>query len=82
MLLMTFQCHSEWVLSLSFSISGNILASGGGDSLVNIFSIEDRREIKTIKTHNGYVKAVQFSEDGKTFVTASTDCSVNVWSLS
>ena len=64
--------NSYAIHSVAFSSCGDLVAVGGGESIVwppldaaiRILSAQDGRLVRTLEGHNGRVSAVQFSNDG------------------
>ncbi|MCA2775178.1 MAG: hypothetical protein IM474_07770 [Microcystis sp. M135S2] len=68
--------------SVSFSIDGNILATGGRwKTTIKLWNIETGQEIRTLTGHNGGVYSVSFSSDGKTLATGSDDKTIKLWNV-
>lgn len=80
-LLKTLEGHSDGVLSLAFSPSGALLASGSEDNTVKIWKMPDALDVKTIPAHSGNVTSVAFFPDGNSLASAGWDKTVKVWSL-
>jgi WD40 repeat protein len=79
-LLKTFEGHSNWVNSVSFSPDGKTIASASYDNTIKLWSL-DGKELKTFKGHSNWVNSVSFSPDGKTIASASGDKTIKLWSL-
>ncbi|MCZ8249830.1 hypothetical protein [Microcystis sp. LE19-195.1E] len=68
--------------SVSFSIDGNILATGGRwKTTIKLWNIETGQEIRTLTGHNGGVYSVSFSSDGKTLASDSSDNTIKLWNV-
>ena len=72
--------HDGNVLSVDFSPSGRLLASGGRSSVVRIWEPTLSLELATLPTHPGAVYAVRFSPDGRWLATGAADGVVRLWS--
>jgi WD40 repeat protein len=66
----SFQGHEDEVRSLALSPDGAALASAGGDGSVRLWSMADRKALRSLKV-GGYGVAVAFSADGKQLGVAS-----------
>src|SRR5205085_10075714 len=47
--------------------------------LVRIWSLRDRRAVRTLRGHRGFVRSIEWSRSGKLLATASVDGTVRVW---
>ncbi|MEG4227311.1 caspase family protein [Microcoleus sp. N9_B2] len=71
--------HNGSVPSVSFSPNGKIIASGGADGTIKLWTSEGNL-IKTIeKAHLPYVQSVEFSPDGLLLASAGNDGMVKLW---
>lgn len=77
---------SAEITSLAFSSSGTLLATGGQDDVVRIFSLTRsggaRLERAPLGGFTSYVDSVAFSPDSKDLVAGSSDNSFREWSTS
>ena len=71
--------HVGWVLSVSFSPNGAILASGSGDHTVRLWDANTGEHLRTLTGHTGWVSSVSFSPDGSTLASGSRDGTVLLW---
>jgi hypothetical protein len=68
------------VYDLTFSPTGEILATAGNDDKVRFWSSTDWRELATDKEfHHRDIDYVRFNDDGRYLITASEDGLVQVW---
>jgi serine/threonine protein kinase len=68
-----FRGHRSWVLSMCFSVDRNLLASGGVDGTVRVWSFSSTYPKEQVghQPHNSEVHAVAFSRDSKYLASAS-----------
>ena len=73
--------HTDAVLSLSLSDDGRLLASGGRDRRIGIWSVAsgETRWVKALSGHKDAVRAVAFREGSHELFSASADRSVKVF---
>jgi WD40 repeat protein len=78
----TLEGHRWRVLSLEFSPDGRILASGGADDDLWLWSVaESKARLPALKGHQEGVGPIVFSSDGKTLVTGSEDLTIRWWNV-
>ena len=78
---LNFPEPKDVVYALAFSPDGKLLAAGGADALVHVWSIEEKKLVTTIKEHGDWVLGLAFSADGKFLATASADRSARVFEV-
>ncbi len=76
-----FEGHYGQVISIAFSPDGKYMASGSEDNNIKIWSIEQQRELVTLRGHNETVYSVSFSPDGKYLASASDDGMIKLWNI-
>jgi len=75
--------HPGWVRTAALTPDGTILASGGKDKDICLWSIHSGTQIDTLKGHKDSVESVDFSPDGQLLVSGagSNDKTVILWSV-
>ena len=73
--------HTDSVLTVAFSPSGNYLASGGSDGTVRGWNVRSGTLFETITGHGGSVRSVRFSPDGSTLASAGEDKLIRLWDV-
>ena len=68
------------VFSISFSLDGETLASGGEDELVRLWDVDTGNHKRTFITNHGPFFRVLFSTDGKTLASCSVQ-ELNLWDV-
>ncbi len=61
--------HSDFVVSLTFSIDGRTLVSGSRDNTIKLWDVATGQEMRALKGHAGRVNSVALSPDGKTLLS-------------
>lgn len=77
----TLSGHNGAVNTVAFSPDGKLLASGGVDGSVELWSVEAGSRTAAFEGHKSYVNSVAFSPDGKYLVSASADKTIKIWDL-
>ena len=79
-LLKTLAGHSYDVNSVAFSRDGKLLASGGGDGTVRIWSVADPGQIGTAE-HGEWINSVCFAPSGQHIASGSRDGSAKLFTV-
>ncbi len=83
----SFPAHGSWVWSVALNSEGQLLASGGQDGIVKIWSITTDLSINChslphpSQKHYAPIRAVTFSADSKFLATGSEDKTIKIWSV-
>ncbi len=70
---------SDAILAADLSPDRQLLATGGPDKLVRIYSATDGSVLRTIKKHTDWVTALAFSPDGEKLATADRNGGLHLW---
>jgi WD40 repeat protein len=76
----TLAGHSAAVWRVAFSADSKMVASGGGDNAVNLWTL-DGKLLKTFKGDSAAIWGVAFSPKGKILASGSVDATVKLWKL-
>ena len=83
----SFPAHGSWVWSVALNSEGQLLASGGQDGIIKIWSITTDISINChslphpSQKHYAPIRAVTFSADSKFLATGSEDKTIKIWSV-
>ncbi|HBE89408.1 MAG TPA: hypothetical protein DDW67_09760 [Elusimicrobia bacterium] len=75
----TLKGHTDGVLAAAFSPCGTMVASGGEDNELKLWSAADGSCLRSVKAHAGDIKGLCFSADGAVIFTAGWDKAVRSW---
>lgn len=70
------------VLSVSFSPSGKLLATGDTNGEIRLYQVANGQQLLTCKGHTGWIWSVAFSSDGQFMASGSNDQTVKLWNTS
>ncbi len=76
-----FNGHKGCVFTIAFSPDGKYLVSGSADKKVKIWSVEQKKEIASLKQYNKVVRSVSFSPDGKYLASGCDDGVIKLWNF-
>ncbi|MEZ4958052.1 MAG: DNA/RNA non-specific endonuclease [Saprospiraceae bacterium] len=77
-----FEGHTLEVAALCFSPDSDYVASGSFDCLPKLWSIQQKKEIRTFSGHASIVYSSAMSHDGHYLVEGSEGNLINLWDLS
>jgi eukaryotic-like serine/threonine-protein kinase len=79
--ILTFNGHTGWVRSVSFSPDGKkiVSASEAEDNPLKIWDATSGQEILSLKGHTDEITSLSFSPDGKKIVGGSYDKTLKIW---
>jgi WD40 repeat protein len=76
-----WQGSAREIDAFAFAAGGDVLATGGVDPIVRLWSVPDGKEIASLKGHTLAVYALAFSPDGRSLASGSDDHSIRIWDV-
>lgn len=73
--------HSKEATCLSYSYTGNGLATGGGDGSIKIWDVEQGKEIGTLTKQKRPISSICFTPDDQFLATCSLDRNIKIWKI-
>lgn len=70
--------HSGGILCGVVSGDGNMLATGGEDSIIRVWDLNERKQRFTLNGHNSDVLCIAISHNSELIASASTDTSIQI----
>ena len=71
--------HEGAVYAVAFSPDGETAASAGGDDLIYIWDMAQKRCLRKLEGHTDDVRSIDFSPNGKVLLSGGWDKTVRVW---
>jgi hypothetical protein len=72
---------SSPIQSVAFSADGQLIAAGGTDGSIHLWSLDDpTTELFAIPAHSDWIRTVAFSPDGQWLASGGDDSTIMVWS--
>jgi WD40 repeat protein len=75
----TLKGETGWVRIVAFSPKGRLVASAGGNPIIEIWDIETAKLYHTLTGHQERIWSVVFSADGETLASSSEDGTIMLW---
>lgn len=69
------------ILSIAFDPTGTLLATGSGNSNIQLWKVPEGKQIIDFKGHNSWVVSLAFSPDGNLLASGSNDQTIKIWDL-
>lgn len=76
------EAYGNNILSVALSPNSMMIASGGENKLLELWSTQDGSRISALEGHEDAVSSVAFSPDGSMVASASNDGTVRLWDIS
>lgn len=76
---LTIDAHKGHVRTIDVSPDGRLVATGGNDNLVRVWSAQDGTLVKELSGHTRHVYNVRFSPDGRELVSGDLLSILHVW---
>ena len=77
----TYEGHTHWVRTVTFSPDSKTIASGSEDQTVRLWDVETGQCLMVVDDHISRIGSVNFSPEGKLIASGSDDQTVRVWSV-
>ncbi len=74
--------HEKQILTLAFSPSGLVLASGGMDNTVILWDVPAAKVLAKLPGHTDAIRTVAFSPNGKMLASGGDDHTIIIWNVS
>jgi WD40 repeat protein len=77
----TFMQTFDSILSLAFSPDGTRLATGGVDSEICVWNVEDFQQLLTCQGHDNWILSLAFSPKGELLASGAEDRTIKIWDV-
>ena len=77
----SLQGHSSEIRSLVVTPNGKLLASGGSDHAICLWSLPDGQLLQKMAVHKGWINSLVLGPDGRTLASSGRDGRVCLWNL-
>jgi WD40 repeat protein/serine/threonine protein kinase len=67
--------------ALAISPDGALLATGGGDGIINLWDVKTGNKLRSMHRHRGSIYALAFAPGGHVLASVSNDGAVRVWDV-
>lgn len=71
----------HWVNTLAFNDNGTLLASGGRDTTIRLWSMATGQETAVLQGHQSWVNAVALSPTENVAASGSADHTIRIWNI-
>jgi len=75
------QAHDGWIRAMAVSPDGSLVATGGNDCVVKLWSSKDGKLQRELPDHAHKISSLVFAPDGKAVVTGDLFGSVRQWNI-
>lgn len=77
--LWTINPFGEWVLSVDFSVTGELLSCCGGNQNIILIDVKTGKVRSVLQGHTNVVRTVSFDKQGTSLASGGNDHSVRLW---
>ena len=73
--------HTDWVLSVSYSGDGFLVASGDRFGGIHVWETDTGKEFAALRGHTGGISGLAWTKDNNQLISSSLDGTVRVWNM-
>jgi WD40 repeat protein len=74
--------HTDYILSITISNNGKMIASCGMDKKIYIWNIDTMQQIGiSLIGHTDYVRTIAFNSDDSQLISGGDDCMIYIWNV-
>ena len=73
--------HTDAITTLDSSIDGNIIITGSIDKTIKIWSLKNKKLLRTIRGHIKKISSVALSTNGNIIASSSSDGTIRIWDI-